>query len=89
MKLNIIAFLLVALVLQASADYTCTTESYNQFRLDFEKKEDLSPEQYQAKFAKFCWSLQNVQALNSQSPHTTFSINQFSDFLEEDNKSIL
>ena len=82
MKLNLIALLLAALVLGAYADYTCTTESYNQFRLDFDKKEDLTPEQYQAKFAKFCWSLENVQALNAQSPHTTFSINQFSDFLE-------
>ena len=38
MKQYIFALALVGLLVLAHADYTCTTESYNQFRADFGKK---------------------------------------------------
>ncbi len=65
MKLYLIALIILTLLFQTQADYMCTTDSYNQFRLDFGKKDNLTPEKYQAKFAKFCWSLEKVRALNA------------------------
>jgi len=44
MKQYIFALALIGLIALASADYTCTSDSYNQFRVDFGKKNDLTPE---------------------------------------------
>lgn len=66
----------------ALADYECTTESYDAYRRDFGKTEDLTPELYQAKFDKFCWSIIHVAELNALQLTSTHAINQFSDFLD-------